>query len=113
MTHRTSQIFRILLATAAMAVAANCFLKYLWIFEARPACNPIVSHINRRHGSLRLGVELGQAESYVLIEFDAMNALSPKANERLIRAIQSLHGLSCGDAFGERFFVHPELAKSL
>ena len=30
MTHRTSQIFRILLATAAMAVAANCFLKYLW-----------------------------------------------------------------------------------
>jgi ADP-ribosylglycohydrolase len=42
-----------------------------------------------------------------------MNALSPKANERLIRAIQSLHGLSCGDAFGERFFVHPELAKSL
>jgi ADP-ribosylglycohydrolase len=56
---------------------------------------------------------LGQAESYVLIEFDAMNALSPKANERLIRAIQSLHGLSCGDAFGERFFVHPELAKSL
>jgi len=30
MTHRTSQIFRTLLATALMAVAANCFLKYLW-----------------------------------------------------------------------------------
>src|ERR1700741_622603 len=30
MTHRTSQVFRILLATAIMAVAANCFLKYLW-----------------------------------------------------------------------------------
>lgn len=29
------------------------------------------------------------------------------------RAIQSLQGLSCGDAFGERFFVHPERAKSL
>ena len=30
MTHRTSQIFRTLLATAVMALAANCFLKYLW-----------------------------------------------------------------------------------
>jgi ADP-ribosylglycohydrolase len=41
-----------------------------------------------------------------------MNA-SPKANERLARAIDSLHGLSCGDAFGERFFLHPEVAQSL
>lgn len=32
---------------------------------------------------------------------------------RLARAIQSLHGLSCGDAFGERFFLHPEVAHSL
>lgn len=38
---------------------------------------------------------------------------SQKNNERLTRAIHSLHGLSCGDAFGERFFVHPELARSL
>jgi hypothetical protein len=30
MTHRPSQIFRALLATAIMALAANCFLKYLW-----------------------------------------------------------------------------------
>jgi ADP-ribosylglycohydrolase len=33
--------------------------------------------------------------------------------ERLTRAIHSLHGLSCGDAFGERFFVHTEVARSL
>jgi ADP-ribosylglycohydrolase len=33
--------------------------------------------------------------------------------ERLSRAIHSLHGLSCGDAFGERFFVHPDVARSL
>src|SRR5271155_228211 len=38
---------------------------------------------------------------------------SKNAQERLTRAIHSLHGLSCGDAFGERFFVHPELARSL
>jgi ADP-ribosylglycohydrolase len=38
---------------------------------------------------------------------------SKKTRERLTRAIHSLHGLSCGDAFGERFFVHPEVARSL
>jgi ADP-ribosylglycohydrolase len=38
---------------------------------------------------------------------------TPNAKERLSRAIHSLHGLSCGDAFGERFFLHPEVAQSL
>ncbi|MGA1988082.1 MAG: ADP-ribosylglycohydrolase family protein, partial [Candidatus Sulfotelmatobacter sp.] len=38
---------------------------------------------------------------------------SPKANERLTHAIHSLHGLSCGDSFGERFFLHPEVAQPL
>lgn len=38
---------------------------------------------------------------------------TPNAKERLARAIHSLHGLSCGDAFGERFFLHPEVAQSL
>lgn len=38
---------------------------------------------------------------------------TPNANERLSRAIHSLHGLSCGDAFGERFFLHPEVAQPL
>jgi len=33
--------------------------------------------------------------------------------ERLARAVQSLHGLNCGDCFGERFFLHPEVAQSL
>lgn len=33
--------------------------------------------------------------------------------QRLARAYQSLQGLCCGDAFGERFFVHPDLALSL
>lgn len=33
--------------------------------------------------------------------------------ERLKRAYESLEGLSCGDAFGERFFVPPEIAVSL
>jgi ADP-ribosylglycohydrolase len=42
-----------------------------------------------------------------------MNGRSTTVNERLTRAIHSLQGLSCGDAFGERFFVHPDLAKSL
>lgn len=42
-----------------------------------------------------------------------MNAPSPNSKERLSRAIHSLHGLSCGDSFGERFFVHPEVARSL
>jgi ADP-ribosylglycohydrolase len=31
----------------------------------------------------------------------------------MARAVRSLQGLNCGDAFGERFFVHPEVAKSL
>jgi ADP-ribosylglycohydrolase len=31
----------------------------------------------------------------------------------MTRAAHSLQGLSCGDAFGERFFLHPELARSL
>jgi ADP-ribosylglycohydrolase len=31
----------------------------------------------------------------------------------MIRALHCLQGLSCGDAFGERFFVHPEVAQSL
>jgi ADP-ribosylglycohydrolase len=38
---------------------------------------------------------------------------TPNTRERLARAIHSLHGLSCGDAFGERFFLHPEVAQSL
>lgn len=38
---------------------------------------------------------------------------TPNANAGLARAIHSLHGLSCGDAFGERFFLHPEVAQSL
>ena len=42
-----------------------------------------------------------------------MNAPSPNAKDRLTRAIHSLHGLSCGDAFGERFFLAPEIALSL
>jgi len=29
--------------------------------------------------------------------------------ERLTRACQSLEGLSCGDAFGERFFLPEEI----
>lgn len=35
------------------------------------------------------------------------------SNERLSRAYLSLEGLSCGDAFGERFFVQPSLAVEL
>ena len=42
-----------------------------------------------------------------------MSASPPKVSERLNRAIHSLQGLSCGDAFGERFFVHPDVAHSL
>src|SRR5258708_20643718 len=38
---------------------------------------------------------------------------TPNTRERLARAIHSLHGLSCGDAFGERFFFHREAAQSL
>jgi ADP-ribosylglycohydrolase len=33
--------------------------------------------------------------------------------ERLARARQSLEGLSCGDAFGERFFLPEEVALPL
>jgi ADP-ribosylglycohydrolase len=33
--------------------------------------------------------------------------------ERMSRATRSLLGLNCGDAFGERFFLPPEVAKSL
>ena len=39
--------------------------------------------------------------------------MDAKGKSRLARAIDSLQGLSCGDAFGERFFVHPELVRSL
>jgi len=43
-----------------------------------------------------------------------MNApSSPNVPNHLTRAIDSLQGLSCGDAFGERFFLHPEVAQSL
>jgi ADP-ribosylglycohydrolase len=42
-----------------------------------------------------------------------MAASSQNAQQRLARAIHSLHGLSCGDAFGERFFLHPEVAQPL
>lgn len=38
---------------------------------------------------------------------------SSSSQERMTRAVHSLHGLSCGDAFGERFFLHPEVARSL
>jgi ADP-ribosylglycohydrolase len=43
----------------------------------------------------------------------SQSRLTSNAQERLTRAIHSLHGLSCGDAFGERFFLHPEVAQSL
>jgi ADP-ribosylglycohydrolase len=33
--------------------------------------------------------------------------------ERLSRAYQSLEGLSCGDAFGERFFLPEEIVLPL
>ena len=35
------------------------------------------------------------------------------AEAGLLRARQSLEGLSCGDAFGERFFIRPDVAPSL
>jgi ADP-ribosylglycohydrolase len=38
---------------------------------------------------------------------------SSGAHERLTRAIHSLHGPNCGDAFGERFFLHTKLPRSL
>src|SRR5262245_15617795 len=37
----------------------------------------------------------------------------PDHMSRLARAQASLDGLSVGDAFGERFFVHPEVAEGL
>jgi ADP-ribosylglycohydrolase len=39
--------------------------------------------------------------------------VSDTAAERLVRALVSLEGLSVGDAFGERFFVAPNLAPML
>ena len=42
-----------------------------------------------------------------------MDRRSNNVNERLTRALHSLQGLSCGDAFGERFFVHSDVARSL
>jgi ADP-ribosylglycohydrolase len=33
--------------------------------------------------------------------------MADTANERLVRALTSLEGLSVGDAFGQRFFAHP------
>jgi ADP-ribosylglycohydrolase len=39
--------------------------------------------------------------------------MHPDHQERLARARCSLEGLSVGDAFGERFFVHPNIARSL
>ncbi|HTT21557.1 MAG TPA: ADP-ribosylglycohydrolase family protein [Candidatus Sulfotelmatobacter sp.] len=42
-----------------------------------------------------------------------MDRRSNNVNERLTRVIHSLQGLSCGDAFGERFFVHSDVARSL
>jgi ADP-ribosylglycohydrolase len=42
-----------------------------------------------------------------------MNKPPITVDENLARAIHSLQGLSCGDAFGERFFLHPEVATSL
>jgi ADP-ribosylglycohydrolase len=38
---------------------------------------------------------------------------SPPAGEKLARARGSLEGLSVGDAFGQRFFISPEVANSL
>jgi ADP-ribosylglycohydrolase len=38
---------------------------------------------------------------------------SKNGSAGLTRAIHSLHGLSCGDAFGEPFFLHPKVAQSL
>jgi ADP-ribosylglycohydrolase len=35
------------------------------------------------------------------------------AESRRLRAYQSLEGLSCGDAFGERFFIRPDVALPL
>lgn len=37
----------------------------------------------------------------------------PSRRDRLARAYESLEGLCCGDAFGERFFVREEMARSL
>jgi ADP-ribosylglycohydrolase len=42
-----------------------------------------------------------------------MNSHDHSAEARLLRAYHSLEGLSCGDAFGERFFIRPDLALSL
>ena len=34
-------------------------------------------------------------------------------NSRLNRAFNSLQGLSVGDAFGEKFFLHPDVAENM
>lgn len=39
--------------------------------------------------------------------------MHPDHQERLARARCSLEGLAAGDAFGERFFVHPDVAEGL
>jgi ADP-ribosylglycohydrolase len=39
--------------------------------------------------------------------------LKQSRRDRLARAYESLEGLCCGDAFGERFFVREEMARSL
>ncbi|SRR6266851_948218 len=52
---------------------------------------------------------------YTSKEYDGRVSGSHPRNhqERLARAYQSLEGLSCGDAFGERFFVREETALSM
>ena len=41
-----------------------------------------------------------------------LESLAQSRTDRLVRAYQSLQGLCCGDAFGERFFIHEEMARS-
>ncbi len=40
-----------------------------------------------------------------------MTAMPDSADTRMARALVSLDGLSVGDAFGERFFLHPDVAQ--
>lgn len=42
-----------------------------------------------------------------------MSQFPRDAEKRFARAVQSLQGLSCGDAFGERFFLQEKIAHSL
>ncbi|HEX8036361.1 MAG TPA: ADP-ribosylglycohydrolase family protein [Ktedonobacterales bacterium] len=39
--------------------------------------------------------------------------MGARQEERMARALVSLEGLSVGDGFGERFFVHPDIARML